>query len=236
MYFVSLQGSIKSAVGRSIFHVTPKSTSGRDGLWPSLQQNMGESICANVLASTVAATSGSLLTVLLLVLPVVCSVYLTVINSRPASQRMGLPGSHPAKEDMLNPERYRLSYDRKRHDGCHETGPARASNMSFPRSWTTRWLSRDIVPVPRQPSCRLSSILSEGGSHDQSPPSHSSPERHASTGGSRSRSTVVGFAARLQLVAVSAAMSDSRRGSAFARYARGDAKRLPGHEVALVPG
>lgn len=89
MYFVSLQGSIKSAVGRSIFHVTPKSTSGRDGLWPSLQQNMGESICANVLAGTVAATSGSLLTVLLLVLPVVCSVYLTVMNSRPGSHRKG---------------------------------------------------------------------------------------------------------------------------------------------------
>jgi len=89
MYFVSLQGSIKSAVGRSIFHVTPKSTSGRGGLWPSLQQNMGEIICANVLASTAAAISGSLLTVLLLVLPVVSSVYLTVLNGRPGSHREG---------------------------------------------------------------------------------------------------------------------------------------------------
>ena len=89
MYFVNLQGSIKSAVGRSIFHVTPKSTSGRGGLWPSLQQNRGEIICVTLLASTAAAISGSLITVLLLVLPVVCSVYLTVMNSRPGSHRKG---------------------------------------------------------------------------------------------------------------------------------------------------
>ena len=62
------------------------------------------------------------------------------------------------------------------------------------------------------------------------------PVLRAIIGGSLSRSTVAGFAASLQLVAVFAATSDSRRGSAFARYARGDAKRLGGTRwQALVP-
>jgi len=42
---------------------------------------------------------------------------------------------------------------RKRHDGCHRTGLKCASNLSFPSSWMTRWLSRDIsCPVSRKMS------------------------------------------------------------------------------------
>lgn len=80
MYFVSLHASIKSTFGRSIFHVTPK-TPGRGGLWPALRQNMREIIFAIVLSGAVAAASGSVLPVVLLVIPIIFSVYLAVINT-----------------------------------------------------------------------------------------------------------------------------------------------------------
>jgi cellulose synthase/poly-beta-1,6-N-acetylglucosamine synthase-like glycosyltransferase len=80
MYFVSLHASIKSALGKSVFHVTPK-TAGRGGLRVALRQNMREIIFAVMLSAVVAWAAGSVLPVVLLVIPIAFSVYLAVMNT-----------------------------------------------------------------------------------------------------------------------------------------------------------
>jgi cellulose synthase/poly-beta-1,6-N-acetylglucosamine synthase-like glycosyltransferase len=79
MYFVSLRSSLKSAFGKSVFHVTPKNAvqlTFRD----VLRFNLGEIAFAVVLTGIATYTAGSIFPVLLIVTPALFAVYLTVMH------------------------------------------------------------------------------------------------------------------------------------------------------------
>jgi cellulose synthase/poly-beta-1,6-N-acetylglucosamine synthase-like glycosyltransferase len=86
MFFVSLRSSLKSAFGRSIFLVTPKEEQ-RVSIWAALKASRGE-LCFGVgLAFVAVAFTGSILPVVLIVVPALSSAYLTVLHqARPASR------------------------------------------------------------------------------------------------------------------------------------------------------
>jgi cellulose synthase/poly-beta-1,6-N-acetylglucosamine synthase-like glycosyltransferase len=81
MYFVSMHASIKSGIGRGFFYVTPK-VAARCSLRSAFRQNMGEIIFGVALSTAVAAVTGSVLPVVLLVIPIAFCVYLAVMNAR----------------------------------------------------------------------------------------------------------------------------------------------------------
>jgi cellulose synthase/poly-beta-1,6-N-acetylglucosamine synthase-like glycosyltransferase len=80
VYFVSLFASTKTIFGKSVFHVTPK-TSGGVSLKGALRQNRAELIAGAVLAAVVEIASASVLPVILILLPVVFGTYLSVMNA-----------------------------------------------------------------------------------------------------------------------------------------------------------
>ena len=88
MFFVSLAESVKSALKGSHFHVTPKK-SGRVGLKTALRANLPQIIAATVLAVIVEIAAGSVLPVILLVIPVIFMVYMTVMNAAGTGELTG---------------------------------------------------------------------------------------------------------------------------------------------------
>jgi GT2 family glycosyltransferase len=99
VYFVSLFASLRTMFGRSVFHVTPK-TAVRTGLRGALRQNAKELAAGAVLAIAVSSVSGSVLPVLLLLMPVGFGIYLSVMN---AGDPVFLPdpsGKHIMQEEM----------------------------------------------------------------------------------------------------------------------------------------
>jgi cellulose synthase/poly-beta-1,6-N-acetylglucosamine synthase-like glycosyltransferase len=84
VYFVSLFASLRTMFGRSVFHVTPKIARGA-GLRAALRQNAVELVAGTVLAAAVAGASGSVLPVILLLIPVTFGMYLSVMNAGDAT-------------------------------------------------------------------------------------------------------------------------------------------------------
>lgn len=80
MYFVSLAASLKTTLGGSVFHVTPK-LSGEVSFREAVRQNRAVLIAGAVLAAVVELASGSVLPVILIILPAVFGVYLSVMNA-----------------------------------------------------------------------------------------------------------------------------------------------------------
>jgi cellulose synthase/poly-beta-1,6-N-acetylglucosamine synthase-like glycosyltransferase len=80
VYFASLFASVRTTFGRSVFHVTPK-TSRATSLVTALRQNLPELAAGTVLGALVAVASGSVLPVILILIPVIFTVYLSVMNS-----------------------------------------------------------------------------------------------------------------------------------------------------------
>ena len=80
VYFVSLFASLRTMFGRSVFHVTPK-TARSAGLRSALRQNAAELIAGAIVAAAVAGASGSILPVILLLIPVTFGIYLSVMNA-----------------------------------------------------------------------------------------------------------------------------------------------------------
>jgi cellulose synthase/poly-beta-1,6-N-acetylglucosamine synthase-like glycosyltransferase len=80
VYFVSLFASLRTMFGRSVFHVTPKTARGAS-LRAAIRQNAAELIAGTVLAAAVAGASGSVLPVILLLIPVTFGIYLSVMNA-----------------------------------------------------------------------------------------------------------------------------------------------------------
>jgi cellulose synthase/poly-beta-1,6-N-acetylglucosamine synthase-like glycosyltransferase len=81
MYFVSLQASIKSSIGASVFHVTPKDTSAAS-IRGAIRAHAVEFGLAFALGAVVIWASGSIFPVLLLAAPTTFIAYLTVFNGR----------------------------------------------------------------------------------------------------------------------------------------------------------
>lgn len=80
MYFISVMASMKTVIGKSVFHVTPKvarDTSFKSAIW----HNRLELCAGTVLTAVVTYAAGSVLPVILLVVPAVFSVYLFVMNA-----------------------------------------------------------------------------------------------------------------------------------------------------------
>jgi cellulose synthase/poly-beta-1,6-N-acetylglucosamine synthase-like glycosyltransferase len=91
VYFVSLTASLRTMFGRSVFNVTPKTAQGT-GLRAAFRQNAKELAAGVILATLVAGASGSVLPVILLLIPVTFGMYLSVMNAgdeaiRPASDQ-----------------------------------------------------------------------------------------------------------------------------------------------------
>ena len=96
MYFTSLFTSLRTMFRSSVFNVTPK-TSQRMSLGSALRLNARELIAGTVLAVIVEAAAGSILPVILLLIPAVFSVYLTVMNDGDTMENPD--GRHILKED-----------------------------------------------------------------------------------------------------------------------------------------
>lgn len=79
MYYVSLRSSLKSAFGKSIFHVTPKSTS-QIGFREAIRLSSGELMFGVFLSMLSIVFAGSILPVLLLVVPAIWTIYLVVVH------------------------------------------------------------------------------------------------------------------------------------------------------------
>ncbi len=80
MYFVSLFASVRTTFGGSVFHVTPK-LSGRVSFPEAARQNKAVLLAGAVLAAVVELASGSILPVVLILLPAVFGLYLSVMNA-----------------------------------------------------------------------------------------------------------------------------------------------------------
>lgn len=82
MFFVSLKASIKSTFGKSVFLVTPKEAS-RVTCHQALRANLHELLFGVVLAAISLALIGSILPVLLLVVPALSSTFLSRTHNDP---------------------------------------------------------------------------------------------------------------------------------------------------------
>ena len=80
VYFASLFASVRTTFGGSVFHVTPKEA-GKVSLRSALAQNRVKLIASVVLATAVEAASGSVLAVILIIIPAFFGVYLSVMNA-----------------------------------------------------------------------------------------------------------------------------------------------------------
>jgi membrane glycosyltransferase len=85
MFFVSLKSSVKSAVGGSVFLVTPKDDA-RVSFGQALRANRGELLFGVGLGFAAVALTGSLLPVLLLVVPALASAYLSVLHNKSSAE------------------------------------------------------------------------------------------------------------------------------------------------------
>jgi len=91
MYFISLFASVRTTFGGSVFHVTPKQAV-KMGFWSAVRENRAVLASSALLAAAVELASGSVLPVILIIIPAVSSVYLSVMN-RPGNERQH-DGSH----------------------------------------------------------------------------------------------------------------------------------------------
>lgn len=80
MFFVSLFASARTMFRASVFTVTPKKSE-RTGLRSAIRRNLPELTAALALAVIVELASGSILPVILLVVPTLFMVYLSVMNA-----------------------------------------------------------------------------------------------------------------------------------------------------------
>lgn len=80
MFFVSLFASVRTMFKASVFHVTPK-TADRVSVLSALRANKGELAAAATLAVVVELASGSVLPVILLIIPAMFTPYLSVMNA-----------------------------------------------------------------------------------------------------------------------------------------------------------
>lgn len=80
MYFTSLVASLRTVFGGSMFHVTPKKARPADAV-AALRQNGAKLIAAAVLGTAVTIASGSLLPVILILVPAIFGTYLSVMNA-----------------------------------------------------------------------------------------------------------------------------------------------------------
>ncbi len=80
MYFVSLLASVRTTFGGSVFHVTPKHAL-QVSFRKAVRQNRGVLAAAAVLGAIVEVTSGSMLPVILIMIPAVFGIYLSVMNA-----------------------------------------------------------------------------------------------------------------------------------------------------------
>jgi cellulose synthase/poly-beta-1,6-N-acetylglucosamine synthase-like glycosyltransferase len=120
MYFVSLRASFKSALGKSVFHVTPKnSTAVR--FREAIRLSAGELVFGIVLAASVIGVAGSILPVILLALPAVFAPYLTVMHHEEdflyESQRAGLAALIDASRPRFTAEASRTRNRVRRPSG-----------------------------------------------------------------------------------------------------------------------
>jgi len=80
MYFTTLFASLRTTLGGSVFHVTPKK-SGKVSFSSAVRQNRAELIAGGVLATIVELASGSVLPIILILMPCIFGVYLSVMNA-----------------------------------------------------------------------------------------------------------------------------------------------------------
>jgi cellulose synthase/poly-beta-1,6-N-acetylglucosamine synthase-like glycosyltransferase len=97
MFFVSLFASVRTMFKGSIFTVTPK-TADQVGLRAAFSHNVPELIAAAVLAVVVELASGSILPVILLIVPTMFTVYLSVMNAPDESSLDEFKGTHMLQE------------------------------------------------------------------------------------------------------------------------------------------
>jgi cellulose synthase/poly-beta-1,6-N-acetylglucosamine synthase-like glycosyltransferase len=88
MYYVSLRSSLKSAFGKSIFHVTPKNATSM-GFRDVIRANKGEITFGVVVSVIVIAVTGSIFPVFLIVTPTFFALYLTVLHHERRGQGKG---------------------------------------------------------------------------------------------------------------------------------------------------
>jgi cellulose synthase/poly-beta-1,6-N-acetylglucosamine synthase-like glycosyltransferase len=96
VYFASLFACVRTTFRASVFHVTPKH-SGSTSLRSALRHNRAEIIAGIALGGAVEWASGSILAVVLILIPVTFSPYLSVMNAgdKPPD---GLDGGHILSE------------------------------------------------------------------------------------------------------------------------------------------
>jgi membrane glycosyltransferase len=100
VYFASLFASTKTIFGASVFHVTPKTSSGV-GLRQAIRQNMSEIIAGFVLTLSVLIASGSVLPIVLIIIPVIFATYLSVMNTGDHSMSQ-YNGTHILQKEKQN--------------------------------------------------------------------------------------------------------------------------------------
>jgi len=85
MFFVSLFASVRSTFKASVFNVTPKQ-SASTGLRFAVRRNADQLIAGAILAVIVEVASGSVLPVILLLIPVIFIIYMSVMNANDGPQ------------------------------------------------------------------------------------------------------------------------------------------------------
>lgn len=93
VYFVSLFASVRSMFTGSYFHVTPK-TARATSLKSAIRQNWVDLTAMVVLAAVVTVASGSVLPIILLLIPVTFGIYLSVMNAGDAAVAARPDGRH----------------------------------------------------------------------------------------------------------------------------------------------
>lgn len=100
VYFVSLFASVRSMFAGSYFHVTPK-TARAASLKAAVRQNWADLTAMVVVAVVITLTSGSVLPVILLLIPVTFGIYLSVMNAGDAAVATGADEKHILERERM---------------------------------------------------------------------------------------------------------------------------------------
>lgn len=128
MYFVSLFASLRTMTRSSVFHVTPKNAGSSD-FTSAVRENSSELAAAGILTIAVELTAGSILPVMLLVVPTIFSVYLSVLNHGDTStdqRHILMPAVTGHEREGLNHVRLPVRHHGLDHHGLGHAGRLRA--------------------------------------------------------------------------------------------------------------
>ncbi|GAB1690953.1 glycosyltransferase [Krasilnikovia sp. M28-CT-15] len=133
MFFVSLRTSTTSAFGKSVFLVTPKSSS-RVSVREAFRATRGEITFGIVLAAISYALTGSVLPVVLIALPAVCCVLLARKHNRdsPDRARIELPAAVVPPARNVAEERDQLARLATANEAAEQEAGARRTRVPEP--------------------------------------------------------------------------------------------------------